>query len=160
MCLLTDPSCYEALSKKKDYLCHIFASNLEVYPIIHVGDIVRIHRAKLEARENKRPDIRVFHEHDVVVFPLDDSQSPCSAAAHFQLTEEDMAEVKKLKIWSAERYGQTVGIKPPESAEPQLITLNVPFPNVPHVSKNLKRAPKRCTFSNSPLEFWIAGDNV
>lgn len=129
MCLLTDPSCYDGLTKENDYLCHIFASTLELYPAIHTGDIVRIHRARLEPRDNKRPDIRVFHEYDVVVFPLVDSQPPRSAAIHFQLTEEDMVQLEKLKIWSTERYGHAVGIKPTESTEPQLITLSVLFPN-------------------------------
>jgi len=140
MCLLTDPSCYDGPIKKKDYLCHFFASTLEVYPIFHVGDVIRIHRARLEPRDNKRPDIRVFHEYDTVVFPLDDSQSPRSTAIHFQLTEEDMAEVRKLKSWSAERHGHTAGIKPVETAEPQLITLNVLFTNIPILFKKKKRA--------------------
>lgn len=108
--------------KKRDYRVHIFTSSLEVFPKINVGDIIRLHRVVTEIRpKDGLSDFRVFREGDLVIFPWNDQEKPRCLANRFTYTEWDIAEVKRLKAWSLERY-QT---KTTTGTETKIITLSV-----------------------------------
>lgn len=125
MLLLVDPSCYDASHvKTAEFSLHIFALTLENYPTVVLGDIVRLHRAGVEARpRDGKPDFRIHYEKDVVVFPWDPRREPTTAASGYAVTTEDLETIRRLKAWSLERYRQSKQAAGP--VEPKLITLAV-----------------------------------
>ena len=112
MYLLVDPSCYENMN---DFRFHIFTTSLGVFPKIFVGDVIRMYDVKPNSL-----DFRIYSERDIVVFPL--NEQPICSRIGFTFTEDDIAQVQKLKTWSLERFKQHAVISNPE---PKIITLNV-----------------------------------
>ena len=127
MCVITDPSCFEEGVKKRDYLCHIFSATMETYPAFRVGDVVRIYKSKVEERECKKLDFRVYNEKLIVVFPMVPGVCPDRVMPHtnkwvITLTEEDITRVQKIQRWAIERRTSAVTA---HNIEPHLITLSV-----------------------------------
>ncbi len=123
MYLLVDPSCYENMVKVRDYRVHIFSASLAVFPRIEVGDIIRMN-ALTELRPGPSKDFKVFSESALVIFPWNDQERPRVLASRFTLTQDDIAEIKRLKAWSLER-SQHGALNPAVEPKSKIVTLSV-----------------------------------
>lgn len=122
--VLVDPSCYDGMTRRTDFLLHLFIAPQENFPEASAGDIVRVHRAKVEPRPlNGKLDFRCFTNKDVVVFPW--QGEPRTAASRITMADEDLDKIATLRAWSVERYRQGPVATSPAPPEPKIITLAV-----------------------------------
>ena len=115
--------------KVRDFRFHIYSESLAAFPEIAKGDVIRMHYAVTEIRpKEKLVDFRIFRQTNLVVFPLNDKERPRCSATYFAFTEDDIAQVKKLKVWSLDRFKQQPHV-PILRTDSKITTLSVSLPS-------------------------------
>lgn len=88
-------------SSGKDLFCNIFMPSIDELPQTHVGDVVRLHRVKLNTYQGAVQAINTRGFSAVTVGPLnEDTITPLSFSGNITWTDFDTAQVQSLKTWA------------------------------------------------------------
>ncbi|XP_054262577.1 uncharacterized protein LOC128986304 [Macrosteles quadrilineatus] len=81
------------------FTCYFFTAEITVISEIEVGDILRLHRVKLE--KTNEVDGRVFFSHDIVIFKDGwPGIKPITIAKNTMITDDDKKRVINLRKWN------------------------------------------------------------
>uniref|UniRef100_A0A1B6MBY7 Telomeric single stranded DNA binding POT1/Cdc13 domain-containing protein n=1 Tax=Graphocephala atropunctata TaxID=36148 RepID=A0A1B6MBY7_9HEMI len=101
ICKITD----ESLGNRSFDL-HFFVADDVLLKQIEVGDILRLHRVKMELF-NDDVDGRIFNNNDIVIFKPSSMDRPLYATKNFQLTDAEKTRALRLRNWY-KKFGNSI----------------------------------------------------